>query len=326
MKYITHTEIGDPATVLRIAEADSVPLSSGQARVSVLAAPIHPSNLLQISGHYGVPPKLPAVPGSEGVGRVTEVASDVDGLAVGQTVLLAGYNTWQQELVGPATSFIGLPDGADVQQLSMLIVNPITALRLLDAIVDLKEGDWVVQNAANSAVGGYLVQLAKSRGIKTINIVRRQSAVQGLKDLGAEHVLVDGPDLGAEIANITGTESLSLAIDAVGGESFPKLVAALSNGGTVVCYGLMSMQAPILPSSAVIFNDITVKGFWLSKWFEKASITDKQQTFGEIIKLMAKGELTAKISQTFTLDQITEAVTAAAEGGRDGKVLLLPNG
>jgi len=325
MKKITYNEIGNPADVLRVEEVESVPLSDGQARVSVLAAPIHPSNLLQISGHYGIRPKLPATPGSEGVGRVTEVAADVAGVSVGQTVMLAGYNTWQQEVVGPAVSFIPLPETADVLQLSMLLVNPITALRLLDTFGDLKAGDWVVQSAANSAVGTYLIQLAKKRGIKTINIVRRQSAVQGLLDLGADRVLVDGPDLPEQIKAAAEGGSLLLAIDAVGGETFSKMINALSNGGTIVCYGLLSMQPPTLPSTAVIFNDIQVKGFWLTKWFENASAQAKQKTFAEIIGLISSGVLKAKISETYSLDDIGKAVAAAAEGGRDGKVLLVPN-
>ncbi len=78
-------------------------------------------------------------------------------------------------------------------------------------------------------------------------------------------------------------------------------------------------------SRAVIFNDVRVRGFWLSKWFETASAADKQATFGEIIGLVASGTLKARISETYSLDQIKDAVIAAAESGRDGKVLLVPN-
>ena len=325
MKTITYHEMGDPSDVLRIEDVEASALTSGEARVSVLASPIHPSNLLQISGHYGTKPNLPAVPGSEGVGRVIEVADDVTGLKVGQTVLLAGYNTWCQELAGPASSFIPVPDGADIQQLSMIVVNPMTALRLLDSFADLKEGDWVIQSAANSAVGEYLIQLAKQRGIRTINIVRRESAAEGLLALGADHVVVDGPDLTEQIKSVSGGDPLALAFDAVGGDTFTKMVSALSYGGTIVCYGLLSMEMPTLPSTAVIFNDVRVKGFWLSQWFKTASAEEKQKTFAEIIGLVASGALQTKVSQTFSLDEIHEAVKVAAAGGRDGKVLLLPN-
>ena len=324
MKQVTYTEIGNPAEVLFLKEIEQSSLNRGEVRVSVLATPIHPSNLLKISGQYGIAPNFPETPGTEGVGRVTEVALDVENLTVGQTVFVSGYSTWQEEVTGPAASFIPLPEGADIHQLSMLMINPITAFRLLNAFADLNEGDWIVQNAANSAVGGYLIQLAKKKGIKTINIVRRDRAAQALIELGADKVIVDGPNLTEQITQSVAGAPVSLAIDAVGGESFSKLAASLSYGGTIVCYGMMSMTPPILPSMAVIFNEITIRGFWLAKWFEHASSADKQKTFAEIIALVASGELDAKISQTFSLDQIKEAVTAAGESGRDGKVLLLP--
>lgn len=324
MKQVIYHEIGLPKQVLSIHERESTPLKKGSVRVSILATPIHPSNLLKISGQYGIAPQLPEIPGTEGVGRVTEVASDVDTIKVGQIVFIAGYPTWQEEVTGPASSFIPLPDGADIQQMSMLMINPITALRLLDTFASLKEGDWVVQNAANSAVGGYLIQLAKKRGIRTINIVRRDSAIAPLMALGADHVIVDSPDVRKDIKARIGENTLRLAIDAVGGDSFEKLATALSYGGTIVCYGLLSMQPPTLPSTSVIFHDITVRGFWLSKWFEYASAADKQKTFAEVIGLVASGALKSEICKTFPLHQIKEAVVAAEQGGRDGKILLLP--
>jgi len=325
VKQIIYSKMGNPSEVLCIRDINSIPLRSGEVRVAVLATPIHPSNLLKISGQYGIAPQLPETPGTEGVGQVTEVAPDVESLTVGQTVFLAGYSTWQQEVTGPAGSFIPLPEGADIQQLSMLMINPITAFRLLESFTTLQEGDWIVQNAANSAVGGYLIQMAKKRGIQTINIVRRESAVQALIEMGADKVIIDGPDLAEQITQSTGGVPVSLAIDAVGGDSFTRIANSLSYGGTIVCYGLLSMKAPTLPSSAIIFNEITVRGFWLAKWFEHASATDKQKTFAKVIGLVANGDLHTKVSQTFSLDKIEEAVIAAAASGRDGKILLLPN-
>ena len=271
-------------------------------------------------------PNLPEIPGTEGIGEVSEVSDEVTSLRVGQRVMLLGQSTWQQEIIGAASSFTPLPPQADPLQLSMMTINPITALRLLDTFVDLKKGDWVIQNAANSAVGTYLIQIAKSRGINTLNIVRRASAIQPLLDIGATSVLVDSPSLIEEIAAATNGTPIALAIDAVGGESFPKLVESLQNGSTIVCYGLLSMKQPLLPSSAIIFNDITVKGFWLSKWFREAAPADIHKTFLQIIHMVSSGLLKATIHSTYTLDEITTAVSLAAESGRDGKIVLLPNG
>jgi len=325
MKVIEHAELGDPATVLKLKTEPPAKLGAGEVRVKVLATPIHPSNLLQIAGRYGTSPALPATPGSEGIGEVIEVASNVSNLRVGQNVLLAGGNTWRDEMTGPAAGFIPLPAGGDIEQMSMLTVNPLTAHLILQSFVDLKSGDWIVQSAANSAVGEFIIQLAAQRGIRTVNIVRRESLASDLKALGADIVLVDGPDLAERIGAATSGASIMLAIDCVGGETFSRMVETLAHGGCIVAYGALSMQPPTLNSIAIIFNDVRVRGFWLSKWFETASPEDKQAAFERVIQLVASGALKAKVDSRFALEEIAAAVKRAAEPGRDGKVLLIPN-
>lgn len=329
-KYVELNKTGDPATVLEVKEGISRALESGEIRIKVLAAPIHPSNLLQIAGNYGTAAVLPSTPGSEGVGRVVEVSSAVTHLTVGQLVLLPGIGTWREELVAPAASVIPLPDlgkpGTEViEQLSMTAINPLTALLMLTSYVELKEGDWIVQSAANSAVGGYVIQLAKQRGIKTINVVRREGLAGDLMSKGADVVLIDGPDLAEQIASATDNAPVSLAIDAVGGETFTRLADSLGFGGTLVAYGVLSGKPATLNPAITIFNDIRVRGFWLSKWFETAQMEEKQAAFGEIIPLIANGALRANIDSRFTVDEIKQAVSRAAQRGRNGKVLIVPN-
>ena len=110
LKYIELSQLGDPAEVLEVKIDTARALQSGEVRVKVLATPIHPSNLLQISGNYGVDPALPSTPGSEGVGRVVETSPEVTHLKGGQLVLLVGGGTWRDQIVAPATSFLPLPD------------------------------------------------------------------------------------------------------------------------------------------------------------------------------------------------------------------------
>eukprot|EP00439_Symbiodinium_sp_Y106_P089737 s1_g2273.t1 len=313
MRFIEYREMGDPATVLEIKTEESAPLKSGEVRVKVLATPIHPSNLLQIAGLYGTAPELPAIPGSEGIGFVEEIAPDVTDLSVGQRVLLTTGGTWRDEMTGPASAFVPLPHDGDVEQMSMLTVNPLTAHLILTSFTDLKPGDWIIQSAANSAVGEFIIQLAAQRGIKTINVVRRAELEQGLLELGADSVLVDGPDLAERVSAVTGGAPVVFAIDSVAGETFSRLVECLSFGGTLVAYGALSMQPPALNPTAIIFNDVRIRGFWLSKWFETASPEDKQAAFGEVIHLTASGAIKARIDARFDLDDIAAAVTRAAE-------------
>ena len=320
-----------PQEVIRAVEFDKPELAPGQVLVAVLAAPINPSDVLMLTGGYGMLPPLPAVGGSEGVGRVAELGPEVQGLAgvlaVGQLVLLpAGSGTWATHLVADARRLVPLPEVADPQQLAMLTVNPATAALMLSEFMTLEPGDWVIQNVANSGVGGYLVQMAKLRGYKTVNVVRREAAVAAVQADGGDVVLVDGDDLAQRVKAATGGAPVRLGIDAVGGKATDRLAACLAEGATLVNYGLMSGAPCVVSPQSFVFNDITVRGFWLAKWFRTASRDAQKSLYGELTRLVATGKLHARIHATFTVERIGEAVAAAAAGERDGKILIVPQG
>lgn len=315
----------DPVALIETVELELSPPQAGEVVIEVLASPINPSDLLTLSGVYGVLPELPAVAGNEGVGRVSARGPGVDTLEDGQLVLLPlGCGTWSSHVVARASDLVPLPGGADPQQLAMLAINPPTAALLLSEIVELKAGDWVIQNAANSAVGTYLVKLAAERGIHVINVVRRQGAVEIVQAAGAEHVLVDGEDLAKRARKLAGKPGIRLGIDAVGGSSTERLAASLANGGTVVNYGVMSGQPCQVSPTHLIFRGISLTGFWLATWYQAASAEQRARLYGDLTRRIAKGELKAPVAETYDIRDIKQAVAAAARGERQGKVLITP--
>ena len=325
MKIVEFAELGAPAEVLKLKSvADRAP-QAGEVKVRVLATPIHPANLLQISGAYAAAPDLPSIPGGEGVGEVVELGAGTDHLQVGQKVLLAGIGgTWRDEIIAPATRFLPAPPG-DVEQLAMIAVNPLTAHLMLTDFADLSEGDWIIQSAANSAVGEMVIQLAAQRGIKTINIVRREDLILPLTSLGGTVVLVDGPDLVERVRQATHDADIRLAFDCVGGDTFERMVETLGYGASIVAYGTLSGKQPELDMRSLIANDIRPRGFWLAKWYETATAEQIQAALGALVPLIATGEIKTKVDSRYPLEDISAAVTRAAAGGRDGKVLLVPD-
>ena len=318
-----------PQDVIHAVPFTPPPLTSSQALVAVLAAPINPSDVLMLTGAYGILPPLPAIGGSEGVGRVVELAPDSSdlgvGLRVGQTVVLpAGSGTWATHVVVEAKRLVPLPDRADAQQLSMLTVNPATAALMLSEFVALHPGDWVIQNVANSGVGGYLVQLARLRGLRTVNVVRRESAIASVQAQGGDVVLVDGDDLPQRVKAAISGAPVRLGIDAVGGAATNRIARCLAEGGTLVNYGSMSGEASVISAQSFIFNDITLRGFWLAKWFTKASRDTQRALYGELAQRIADGQLSVPVHATYPVEQIRDAVRAANTGERDGKILIVP--
>ncbi|QSQ20433.1 zinc-dependent alcohol dehydrogenase family protein [Pyxidicoccus parkwayensis] len=326
MKAVRFSTFGHPLKVVEVVEEPDAALKPGEARLEVLATPINPSDLLTLTGQYGQLPKLPATPGNEGVGRVVEV-KDSTAVRVGDVVFLPlGAGTWRTQLVAPADTLVPLPPGTDVKQASMMFINPPTADIMLRQFVTLQPGEWVLQNAANSAVGRYVISLAKLAGYKTLNVVRREELAPELKGLGADVVLVDGEDLPERVREATGGAKVRLALDAVGGDSTMRLGDSLATGGVVVNYGVMSGKGPKLSAAASIFKDITLRGFWLVLWMKRTPREEQRALFARLAGLVANGTLQTPVEGTFTLDDIKDALARGMEGGRAGKVLLTPNG
>lgn len=324
MQHLVLTRFGKPEDSLHLAESpDPVP-GAGKVLVRIVAAAIHPSDLMLIEGQYLVRPPLPAGVGAEGVGVVEAVGPGVDHRVVGKRVIVLPtheYGIWSEKVVVAQTDVVEVPD-ADPLQLAMLSINPVTAHLLLERVTDLGIGDWVGQTAANSAVGRHVISLAKRQGIKTLNIVRRDDAADEVRRAGGDVVLVAGADLDKDIANALGDEQLSLVLDPLGGSAAAHLIAALTFGGSVVTYGALTG----LPSDPT-FTDLFVKevryaGFGLGNWYSRASRREIVSTLGYLASLVADGHLLAPVEATYQLSDYLQALKHAQTTHRGGKVLF----
>lgn len=324
MKKMQFSRFGVPAEVAEIVEVEA-PGAPGPGRVNVqvLASPINPADLLNMEGRYGAsPPKLPMTQGAEGVGRVIAVGDDVDNVRVGDLVTPPARGLWREIVQGPARGLTPLPAEADLLQLAMLRANPATAWLMLTKFVQLEPGDWVIQNAANSAVGRHLVRLAKSSGWKTVNVVRRESLVAELKGIGADVVLVDGDDLDTRVAEATGGSMPRLAIDAIGGAAVRHLARATADKGTVVNYGLLSGEPLMIDARETVFRDLRLRGFWLASWFGEATPAEIADTYRFLAQKIVSGDLHVPVEATYPLAEVRAALAHAAREGRSGKILL----
>lgn len=291
--------------------------------VRMAAAPINPADLNSIEGKYPVRPTLPATPGMEGAGHVVEVGPAVRNLGVGALVILPhGLGTWREACAVPAEKLVAVPDGIEPIQAAMLKVNPITAWRMLHDFVSLQPGDWVIQNAANSAAGRCAIQIARELGYKTVNIVRRAELVPELRDEGADVVLVDGESLREEVAAATKGAPIRLALNAVGGDHALRMAKTLSAEATIVTYGAMSLEPMCIPNGMLIFKNLRFTGFWVNKWYDGATAEQRAETFAPLFEMARRGLLQTKVEKTYPLDEAKAAVAHAAQGKREGKILF----
>ena len=318
MHAVQLTVYGNPMDGLEYVELpEPDPPGVNEVLVGVDLSPINPNDLMLARGIYALHPELPTVIGNEGVGRVLAVGPKVENVAVGDRVLvpLAAF-AWWERLVLPASGLFALPPDADAAQLAMLGINPPTAALLLSEYVDLGRDDWVVQNAANSGVGRWVIAFARARGLRTINIVRRAELVPELEASGADVVVVDSPDVSRRIREAVGSSEISLALDGVGGPATGVLAAVLSRGGTLVSYASMSEAAMSISPLDVIFKSITLRGFFMGHPEFAAKIPP---AIKEAARMIAAGEVRLPVAATYALSSIKRAIAHAQRGG---KVLL----
>ncbi len=327
MKYVQLERFGVPSEVCRCLDGpEPAAPGPGEVTLQMQACPINPAELLIIEGAYASRPELPARLGIEGVGRVLETGAGVETLTVGDRVMSLGRQNWAERVCLPAEHVIKLEVAVDPLQLSMLKVNPATALLMLRRYVTLQPGDWVIQNAANSAVGQVLIQLARAQGLHTANVVRRESLAEPLGAIGADVVVVDGERLAERVHEATGGVDIELGIDAVAGGATQRLAECLSEGATVVSYGLLSGEPCRVTPEQTIFGGITLTGFWLAKVMREMPRGELESMYAELAAAMAAGRVRIPIEATYGLDDIAAALAHAARGHRDGKVLLTPAG
>ena len=325
MKAAQYKTYGDPAAVLTVVDHENPAPKAGEVLVRTILSPIHNHDLWTIRGSYGIKPDLPALGGSEAVGVIEAVGEGVDAALVGKRIVNAGtLGTWAEYFATPAAGILPLPDQISDEAGAQLIAMPFSALALLE-FLEVKKDDWVIQTAANGTVGKIFVDLAKSRGIKVLNLVRRPEAVEELDQLGIDNVICTADSNWKKHArDILGKSGAQAAIDSVGGAIVADIADLLGVNGLLVVFGTATGQPLQLNAGSMISNHLQVKGFWGSRVISEMSTEEKSRLIGELVGLAVQGKLHLPSGGEFGLDQITDAVKASLTPGRSGKILIRP--
>jgi NADPH:quinone reductase-like Zn-dependent oxidoreductase len=316
VRAIQITEFGRPEDVVRVVDVPEPPAPGpGEVKVAVELSPLNRHDLLLVSGVLLQPP-LPLVLGNEGVARVVEAGQGVDTVAVGDLVVVPLFaGAWRERLLLPAEGLFPLPAGS-VEQFSMIGSNPPTAGLILSEYADLKPGDWIVQNAANSGVGRSLIALARARGFRTVNLARDESVLARLAASGADVVHLDDATVAEDVRKEIGDARVALAVDSVGGESAARLLDLLSYGGSLVTYATATGQPIPVEELTLIGKRATVRGFFAGHYDYATKVLP---VIREAAPLVASGALFVPPAAVFDLDDIHAAIGRLERGG---KILL----
>lgn len=328
MKVIRYARFGVPHEVLEVTEVATPEPGPGEVRIRLEAAPVHLADLKHISGipwfdQY----KPPYTPGYEGVGRISALGAGVTQRRLGERVFLpVGFGAWREERLAPAAGLWSAPDGIPAEQLALVPINFSTAWLMLRHIVPLEPGDWVIQNAANSNVGYYLIRLCKRWGLRSVNVVRRAQHLPQLERAGGDVNLVDGEDLAERVRPTLRGERLRLGIDAIAGDAPTRLGRCFEHGGVIANYGVLSGVPCQIPGEMLFLNAITLTGFYTARALAQIGAEKVAAMREEINRCLLEDPPSAPVAAVYSLSEVRAAVSHAARVGseRPGKVVLVP--
>ncbi|PWN37851.1 GroES-like protein, partial [Meira miltonrushii] len=317
---LIYKENGDPRGKLEghVWDIDTKNLKEGEIFVKIGHASVNPADFNVIQGVYPAKPekqKLPGIEeevwigGNEGFGVVEKLSEngDLNGLKRGDWVIFSKpqIGTWRSGLICNANDVIKIPNRKESQitpyMASTLQVNPATAYRMLHDFHQLDpKKDVIVQNAANSAVGQAVAQIA-SRKLKvaSINFIRSNAYSEELQKafdsyskgdesckaylFSYEHLADRNSGLKERIKTILGDRQIKLGLNAVCGQANADMAKLMSTNSTLITYGAMSRQPLTVPAGLIIFQNMAIRGFMMNKWYAQNGLKEREELLKTLV-------------------------------------------
>lgn len=321
---MTGPTIKDAADYLRMDEVALPIPSDSQVLVQMLASIVNPSDMHFIKGEYGQPRRKDVPAGFEGCGIVVaagEKAKALIGKRVGFAVSLNGSGTWANFALTDANTCIPLRQDLSNTDGAALIVNPLTAVAMVDMVKD--HCDAFIITAAASQLGKLMIGLGRDLGLKPIAVVRRGDVVENLKSLGATEVLVTSdPDFPAQMQAALKTYKPRMMLDAVSDQTSADMFVAMPSRARWVSYGKMTPEPPQLDQMGqFIFMNKRIEGFWLVNWMRDTPTPEKAKVFDEVQARFTDGRWHTDVAVELPLGDLVTGL-ADATSLSDGKVII----
>lgn len=322
--------LSDMTPWIEMADIDIPEPAEGQVRIKVSLASINPSDEMFIQGLYGQPRQKGKPAGFEGVGVVEASGGGdyADGL-IGQRVAFAagpnGTGTWADYAITDAAGCIPLIDGVRDEDGAAMIVNPLTALAMFNIVKETESKSFII-TAGASQLCKLMIKVAKDESYEPIAIVRRDSQIDMLKEIGAKHVLnCESDSFVKDMYSICRSEKPRVLLDAVANNQSAQIFDAMPNRARWVIYGKLDEELPtILQPGQMIFMMKQIEGFWLTRWMNEKPMNEKLGAIQKAQQLFASGEWQTDVTAIVPMSEAIERVPAEL-AKPNGKVFIKPD-
>ena len=321
-------QLDEPNGKLTLREIPVPRPQAGQVLVRMAAAPINPSDTGALTGYaYGGEHHYPFTPGLEGSGTVVESGAGLlprllSGRRVACGASSPGDGTWAEYMVASAQLCVPLNRSVSLEQGAMLLVNPLTALAIIE-IAKRGKHRAIVSTAAASVLGDMLLRIGKRRGIPIIHVVRRPEQVELIRRRGGEVVLNSGDaDFARQLQAAAQRLQATLLLDAIGGSMTGTLAEAAPYGSTILMYSRLSLQDSAVDARTALVKHLHLEGWFLPNWFREKNLVQTLRLSQQVQSLVA-GDLQSRVQRRLPLSAAQQGLDLYAGNMSAGKILLV---
>ncbi|NCC73151.1 MAG: hypothetical protein EOM06_07105 [Sphingobacteriia bacterium] len=311
---------------IRLAETTMPEVGENEILVKVEMAPVNPSDIAFLRGGYQIKKSLPAVPGFEGTGLIERVGKNLQQNLAGKRVSFFAQGdsgSWAEYAVIGLSDFIEVNEKIPPEQAACLFVNPFTAYALVNHIIE-NGHTALIQSAAMGQIGQFIRFFAKLNNLKVINLVRKETHIDLLRNEGAQYVLnINHPNFADDLKHVACETRTTAALDAVGGELTGKILNSMPDGSEVILYGgLSGLSVGQIDPLEVIFKNKVLRGFNLGDWLNNLSTKEFSEISSEIQQLFVQQNLATRIQQVFSLENFYTGLRSYISDMSNGKILF----
>ncbi len=320
MNALIFDTVGKPIDILQLKQVPKPTPKKGELLVKVSAAPINPNDYVFMEGTYRFKPTFPQTAGLEGFGIIEEAGEGVS-LLKGSLVAFMGMGTWAEYTIVPEQDAFPLPNQFPIQRAAQFVLNPFTATGLLD-VSRVGPGGYLLMNAGNSALSQIIAQMAISKGIHPILVVRTNSVAEELRYLGADVLVYDKEGLPAKVLEVTGGKGAQAALDSIGGEFGEAILSSLGPDGIFITMGRMLSKSIVVNTDLLLYKGITLRGFGIRGWMAAKTRNQLLETSQELIPLIQDPKFQLPVAGEFPIQSYKEAIRLNEQPGKPGKVIF----
>lgn len=344
MKAVLYHETGGPEVLQYVEVPDPEP-GPADIVIDVAATALNRLDVVQRNGWFQMPGfNYPHIAGMDIVGTVAEVGSAVEGLSVGDRVVLdpslagvsgdsklAGFGDIHGELgvlgatedggyaekcLVPASHAYLVPDDVSFEAAATFPTCWLTAGHALYQTGGLEAGETLMIHAAGSGVSVAAIQLAKDSGATVLATAGTDEKCQRALGLGADHALNNRTgDVTAWAREVTDGRGVDMVLDHVGTALFGASLFALAVGGRLVNCGNSSGDEATIPSLGYLYHSgLSIIG----------SDPYGPDEMGPLWERFCQGDFEAVVDSEFPLEAAGEAQQKMLESDFFGKILLKP--